>query len=80
MGREVEIAYILDGDDLGAFFPDELRIEVKDDKDWKDHLLHEIIHAILWISGHSSGLTHKQEESIVRALENGLKPLIKLKI
>ena len=40
-------------------------------------LLHEVIHAILHISGHSELLEDKEEESLVVLLENGLSKLYK---
>ncbi len=39
-------------------------------------VLHEIMHAVLDVSGHSSALDDKTEESLVLALENGLHPII----
>lgn len=35
-------------------------------------LLHEVIHALLFRSGHGFNITAGQEEAIVRALESGL--------
>lgn len=46
-------------------------------------LFHEIIHAVLFISGLSFVIDPDQEgaeEAVVRALEHGLMPLIKLEI
>ncbi len=40
-------------------------------------LFHEIIHAALYLSGHSESLKAKKEEAIVLALENALAPLFK---
>lgn len=40
-------------------------------------LLHEILHAILDISGTGELLKLKEEEAIVKSIENGLVPLIK---
>lgn len=42
----------------------------------KSVFLHECIHAILYLSGGSEGLSQSKEESIVMALESGLFPLI----
>jgi ssRNA-specific RNase YbeY (16S rRNA maturation enzyme) len=49
-------------------------------KQLEDTLLHEIIHAILHISGLAFLLDDKSEEAVVRALEHGLSPLVKLNI
>jgi hypothetical protein len=38
-------------------------------------ILHEIVHAALYISGQSERLGDKHEESIVLALENALAPI-----
>jgi len=35
-------------------------------------LLHEVLHAILWESGHSFRLDDRDEEALVRVLESGL--------
>ncbi len=43
-------------------------------------LLHEILHAVLELSGQNQSLRDKQEEAIVRALENGLYGLVALSI
>ncbi len=39
-------------------------------------LLHECIHGVLYLSGHSEGLDGEKEESIVIALEHGLMGVI----
>lgn len=68
-------------DDFGETFPDEQRIAVnvekhKSESGVEQTMLHELIHATLYVSGHSEQLDSKQEEAIVRALENGLYPAI----
>ena len=40
-------------------------------------LLHEVLHAILGVSGQDKFINKKIEEGLVTALENGLYPLIK---
>ena len=42
----------------------------------KNTILHEVIHAILLISGQSFHLAHEYEEALVRTLEHGLAPLV----
>lgn len=44
----------------------------------KSTLLHEILHAIMFITGQNEILEFEQEEAIVRAIENGLFPLVDL--
>lgn len=39
-------------------------------------LLHEVIHAILYYSGQGAVMEVKDEETLVTALEHGLKPLL----
>lgn len=81
LGRPLEVDYLdeLDGDAYGLYYSEEERIEIKDDRNWRTHLLHEVIHAILFISGHSSKMTYKDEEALVMALEQGLKDLYKMR-
>lgn len=43
-------------------------------------LLHEIIHAVLYVSGQSQMFTNEQEEGLVLALEHGLLPLYQRRI
>lgn len=46
---------------------------------YDDTLMHEIIHAVLYLSGHSEGMAHDLEESLVLALETGLSEIYQLK-
>lgn len=43
-------------------------------------LFHEVIHAVLHVSGQSELLKGKQEEALVVALEHGLSPIITLTV
>jgi len=61
---------------LGAFVYDTKTIFLERGCDWRTVLLHEVIHAILKLSGTSAGLSHDKEESIVEALEHGLSPIV----
>lgn len=66
-----------EGDRLyGAFVYESKMIFLERGCDWKTVLLHEVIHAIVKLSGASAGLDHDKEESIVEALEHGLSPII----
>lgn len=42
-------------------------------------LLHELIHAILYVSGHSELISEETEESIVIAIESGLSQVVRIK-
>ena len=61
---------------LGAFNSETKTIFILKGQDWRPILLHEIVHAILFFSGASEGLSQSKEESIVLALEHGLTPFI----
>jgi len=41
-------------------------------------LLHEVLHSVLYFSGHSTHLSAADEEALVLALEHGLMPLLKV--
>lgn len=74
--RRVKVLECSEGDELlGSWDADAKMILIQKDADWRTTLLHEILHAILSISGHSASLTADQEESLVLALENALGPL-----
>ena len=45
----------------------------------KATLMHEIVHAIIYVTGHTEMLKHKHEEAIVLAIEHGLSQLYELK-
>lgn len=63
---------------FGLFDHDKMIIYVSKSKDHNIHstFLHEILHAILFISGHNETLEHEQEEAIIRAIEHGLYPIL----
>ena len=63
------------GGHLGYFDADANEIYIANDAKWKEHLLHEILHAVLFYSGQSERMKENEEESLVRAIENGLKTL-----
>ena len=65
----------------GRTVPGDKKIEVskeehKDGETLHSTLLHETIHHILSVSGHSEWLGSEREEAIVTALENHLAPLV----
>jgi hypothetical protein len=72
------VSYLEDSgaDLLGAFNGETKTIFLARGCDWKPVLLHEITHAILYLSGSCEGLTQSKEESLVLALEHGLSPLL----
>ena len=69
-------------DAAGAYTPDTRTI-------WLDYnhpdpvmvstLFHELLHAVLDITGHSARLDADTEEALVTAIENGLGPLVGLR-
>lgn len=67
-----------DGQELAGMFDSEkmtIFVSKSGRHNHRDTLLHEIIHAILFFSGHNELLGEK-EEAIVRALEHGLSDVI----
>jgi hypothetical protein len=65
---------------FGLFDHDKMVIHVSQSKDHNKYstFLHEILHAILFISGHNETLEHEQEEAIIRAIEHGLFPILEV--
>lgn len=77
-GHEVKIIYkkrLLDNA-YGYFHPDKDLIEVKNGPEWKDTLLHEILHGALYYSGQSQKFKEEDEEALVMMFENCLKTLV----
>ena len=68
------------GESVGLFYIEKKLIKVANDLDWEDHLLHEILHAILRLKKHyPKVLSHEEEEHLVQDLEEGLKGLYRLR-
>ena len=66
-----------DGQDLlGAWVPEIKTIYLLKNCDWRSVLLHEVMHAILSLSGANEGLSMTKEEGLVLALEYGLIQII----
>ena len=64
---------------LGEFIADESRIRISNKLNQdaaRETLLHEIIHAAFFISGHSELLKPTHEEALIRMLEKALIPFI----
>lgn len=80
LGQEVSISYRkkLRGGLKGYFESDPPRIFIENNQNWQSVLLHEVIHSILWFSGHSQNMDEKTEESLVMALETGLNSILVL--
>lgn len=76
MGQELKVTYKKNMKDFGYFYGDDYLIEIKDDKNWRKHLFHELCHAVFFYSGHSEKLGTEYEEALVRALENGFSSLV----
>ncbi len=72
------VPYLEDGAQelLGAFNSETKTIFILKGSDWRSILLHECLHACLYFSGASEGLTATKEESIVLSLEHGIGPLV----
>ena len=80
LGVPIKISYFDDEecDTFGFYFPQTQEIKLKIDKNYRSTLLHEIIHAVFDIAGITNLVSGKVEETIVSALEMGLKDLVKL--
>lgn len=68
-------------DDFGETCSDSKRVSINSEKhqrpsDIENTLLHELFHAVLAESGQAEYFTEIQEEALVRALENGMHPLV----
>lgn len=77
-GRSYNLEYYSKGD-FGCFMPYG-KIQIKNDKMKDSTTLHEVIHAILYESGHSVKLDEKDEEAMVLALEHGLSHIYELRL
>lgn len=75
-GHKIKISYKKKLFDFGQFYGDDNEIYIRSDDKWREHLLHEIFHAILFYSGHSEKFKDNEEEALVRALESGMKTLL----
>lgn len=84
LGVKVKVRYISkelhdDSDQLhGAFNADTMEIFISTKSDVSSVLLHEVCHALLYISGCSQRLSEKDEEAIVTAMEYGLRDYFRL--
>lgn len=70
------------GNLFGETLPDTKRIKIKSDLTpaaLEATLFHEMMHAALFMSGLSQIVTEDMEEAIIRAIEHGLAPHIRLK-
>ncbi len=74
-GHEVKITYHKKLSNYGEFYGEDNRIKILNDDRWKHHLLHEVLHAVLYYSGHAFKFKENEEEAIVRAMESGLTSL-----
>lgn len=87
LGKRVKIQYIdeiIAAEDgiFGDFNGATMTIRVRKDlpkKELESTILHELLHAILFITGQSFVLSSDTEEAFVRALEHGLIDLVELK-
>ena len=79
LGRVYRIEYVaFEEGNYGEMHGEKGLIKIKDGlspDEWKATIIHELIHAILYESGLTHILEHKEvdlEEAIVRAVEHGL--------
>lgn len=75
MGSRITIEYTgerLDDDSSGIFDPENLSIKIHDTVYYDRTLLHEVCHAVFYLTGLTSLLTEEMEEALCTALENGL--------
>lgn len=87
LGQPIAVKYtteMLRKDELGLFDSSSLSIHIQPSlekyKFLRDSvLLHEIIHAVIHISGNAHLLGDGVEESLTMALEYGLRPFLKFK-
>lgn len=80
LGHRINIKVVEHLDDdgqelLGAFNAETKTIFLAKGCD-KSVLFHEVIHAAIYLSGNSEGLSASKEESLVLALEHALFPLV----
>lgn len=68
---------VCDGVTIPDTFTIKIRSGLKDDA-FAATLFHELCHAALFMTGQSQMLSDEQEEAIVRAIEHGLAPHLKL--
>ncbi len=84
MGTEFSISYgKLPNNELGETIGVERKIRISNKlsgEQLKSTIIHELLHAILYITGQSERLDHDFEEAIVIALEHGLTPLVDLRV
>lgn len=81
LGHKIKVrikAYLCDeGQELyGAFCYDTKTIFLMKGCDWRSVLLHEMIHAVLALSGSGEGISQAKEESIAVSIEHALAPLL----
>lgn len=85
LGQEFKVIYVSNFAHYGETCTETFQIKINSrlkEKQLEATLLHEVIHAILFISGWSftldpeDGPDKRNEEGLVRALEHGLKDLV----
>lgn len=79
LGKKVKISKVkMEAEDSGEY--KDLQIKINNTLTCRDDirstLLHEALHAVLDITGHSQRLSSDDEEAIVYAIENGLYPVL----
>lgn len=73
LGKQIKIEIIKDLEEFGHFDSNNWRIQIRkglSEEEYNSTLLHETIHASLFIGGISELLTEEMEEAICRNLEH----------
>jgi hypothetical protein len=78
LGQEIKIYYL---DELpekcrGLYNQYDHFIMIEKGPEWRDHLLHELLHAALQLSKANIKMSLKKEESLVEKLEESLRDIL----
>lgn len=80
MGIPFDVEVKKKAKDHGLTNGPERKISITENKNsalMESTLLHEIIHGVFYVTGHSEWLTEEQEEALTLALEHAIIPLYK---
>lgn len=79
LGQKIKVVQVELDELYGDFTPSKKIIRINErltEEEKYQTLMHEAIHAALELAGWSHALSNETEEGIVRAIENGLWPLV----
>jgi Zn-dependent peptidase ImmA (M78 family) len=85
LGKKFDVVYTkaMDKDDYGETISMErvIRINIqKAEWTWRPTLVHEMVHAILGVTGHTELLDEKTEEALAIALEHGFEDYVEFDV